>query len=193
MAARGRLAHEFRPTGGGACMTSKVWPAFKPEAGRQRYLAAYEAAFAAWPVPCDALDVETSAGTTHVLASGDPQAPPLLLLPSFAATALVWRANVEALGAAFRVYAIDLIGQPGPSLARTRLRDRGAYARWLTEVMDALGVQRASIVGCSFGGFLALSQASLTPERVERVALISPAGTFVGMSWSVVGLMLTAR
>jgi pimeloyl-ACP methyl ester carboxylesterase len=49
--------------------------------------------------------------------------------------------------------------------------------------MDELGVERASIVGCSFGGFVALNQASLTPERVERVVLISPAGVFGSQYW----------
>ncbi len=174
-------------------MTSKLWPAFKTEAGRERYLAAYDRALAAWPVPFEELGVETSCGTTHVVANGDPKAPALLLLPSFAATATVWRANAAALSADFRVYAVDVIGQPGRSLARRRLRSRRGFARWLVELLDGLGVRRASIVGCSFGGFLALSQAALTPERVERVALISPAGTFVGMSWRVVALMLTAR
>jgi pimeloyl-ACP methyl ester carboxylesterase len=46
-------------------------------------------------------------------------------------------------------------------------------------------VDRASIVGCSFGGFLALNQAVETPERVDRVVLISPAGTFASQWWKL--------
>lgn len=168
-------------------------PRFRSAAGRARYEAAYETALATWPVPLERRRVETRLGPTHVVASGDASAPPLVLLPSFAGTATAWRPNVAALARHFRVYAVDVIGQPGLSLATRRPRDRGDYAGWLTDVLDGLGVARASVVGCSFGAFLALSQASLTPERVERVVLISPAGTFVPFSWRIAARMLTAH
>lgn len=169
-------------------MTQSVAPAsalptFKSEAGRARYLAAYDAVLGAWPVPYEARDVPTRLGPTHVIVSGPPDAPPLILLPSFAGTATVWRLNVADLSPHYRTYAVDVIGQPGRSLARRRLSDRHDYAGWLGDLMDGLGVQRASMVGCSFGGFVALNQASLTPERVERVVMISPAGVFGSQYW----------
>jgi pimeloyl-ACP methyl ester carboxylesterase len=158
-------------------------PTFKNPEGKARYLAAYDAVLADWPVAYEERDVPTRLGPTHVIASGPADEPPLILLPSFAASATVWRPNVEALSRRYRTYAIDVIGQPGKSHARRMIADRQDYADWLAEVLDGLGVRRASIVGCSFGGFLALSQASLTPERVGKVVLISPAGTFVALSW----------
>jgi len=157
-------------------------PRFKTPAGRDRYLAAYDAVLKDWPVPFEELDVATRFGPTHVVASGDPDAPPLVLLPSLAGTATVWRPNVEALSRRFRAYAVDVIGQPGKSLATRRPRTRRDFADWCEDLLDGLGVRSASIVGCSFGGFLALSQAALTPERLDRVVLISPAGTFVDLS-----------
>ncbi len=122
---------------------------------------------------------------THVIASGALDAPPLVLLSSFAGTATVWRRNVAALSAHFRIYAVDVIGQPGKSVASRRLRSRRDYAKWFADLLDDLGARRASIVGCSFGGFLGLSQASLTPERVERVVLISPVGVFASQYWQL--------
>jgi pimeloyl-ACP methyl ester carboxylesterase len=168
-------------------------PAFKSEASRATYLAAYEAALREWPVPLEEITVPTSFGPTHVVASGDGDAPPLLLLPSLAATALVWRPNIEALSRRFRALAVDVIGQPGKGLALRALHNRGDFARWMADLMDALGVPRASFVGCSFGGFLALSQASLTPERVDKVVLISPAGTFIRLSLTFNLRMRTGR
>jgi pimeloyl-ACP methyl ester carboxylesterase len=147
-------------------------------------MAAYDAALADWPVPFEARTVTTRLGPTHVIASGRADAPPLLLLSSFAGTALVWRLNAEALSRHFRVYAVDVIGQPGKSLANRAIRNRD-YAPWLAELMDGLGAPRASIVGCSFGAFLALNQALATPQRVERVVLISPAGTFASQYWKL--------
>jgi pimeloyl-ACP methyl ester carboxylesterase len=162
-----------------------AFPRFKSEEDRARYMAAYDAALAQWPVPYEELDVPTRLGTTHVIASGPPDGPPLMLLPSFAGSAVVWRLNVEALSRHFRTYAVDVVGQPGKSLAPRRIRHRRQFAGWFADLLDGLKIERASIVGCSFGGFLAVNQAVETPERVERVVLISPAGTFASQWWKL--------
>lgn len=169
------------------------WPRFSSEGSRGRYLAAYDAALGAWPVAFQERDVETRLGPTHVVSSGREDGAPLILLPSFAGTASVWRANAKALGRRFRIHAIDVIGQPGRSVAIRKLEGRRDYADWLSDVMDGLGLARASIVGCSFGGYLALSQAALTPERVDRIVLIGPAGCFKALSWKLALRMRTAR
>jgi pimeloyl-ACP methyl ester carboxylesterase len=169
------------------------YPRFKTEAGRTRYQAAYEAALKDWPVPYEELDIPTGLGPTHVIASGPVDAPPLMLLPSFAGTALVWRANIAALSRDWRCYAIDVIGQPGKSLARRRIESPDEYGPWTAELLDGLGVPRAAFVGSSFGAFLAARQALATPQRVERVALIGPPGVFAAMSWRVALTMRTAR
>ena len=166
-----------------------AYPEFKDEESRARFIAAYDAALAEWPVPYEALDVPTRFGTTHVIAGGPADAPPLLLLPSFAGTAMAWRLNALALSQHFRTYAVDVIGQPGLSTGAPKLRTARQYAEWLSELMDGLGLARASIVGCSFGGFLALNQAVATPERVERVVMISPAGTFATQRWKLLWAM----
>jgi pimeloyl-ACP methyl ester carboxylesterase len=194
MAAAGALRQFRAPTGEGssAAMTDPsqaAWPKFKSEAGRARYDAAYDAVLREWPVDFQELDAPTRFGPTHVIACGRADAPPLILLPSFAGSATVWRLNVDDLSRQFRVYAVDVIGQPGKSRAIRRLRIRRDYAGWYADLLDGLGVGRASIVGCSFGGFLALSQAMLTPERVDRLVLVSPAGSFVGLSWRFIYAM----
>jgi len=164
--------------------------AFRSDEGKGRYLAAYAAVLQEWPVAFEELDVPTRFGTTHVIASGSREAPPLVLLPSLAASATLWRPNVAALCAQHRVYAVDVIGQTGKSVQTRKLGDRAGMADWLCDVLDALGVRRASIVGASYGGFIAMNQASLKPERVDRVVLIGPAGVFVGFSWKMISKML---
>jgi pimeloyl-ACP methyl ester carboxylesterase len=162
---------------------------FRSDEGRARYVAAYDAVLRDWPVPYEEVGLPTRLGPTHVIASGSPDAPPLVLLPSLAGSATVWRLNVAELSRRYRTYAVDVIGQPGKSVATGRIRSRRQFAGWFADVLDALGVERTSIVGCSFGGFLALNQASLTPARVDRVVRLSPAGTFVGLSWKFVYVM----
>ncbi len=168
---------------------SNPLPEFKSEESRARYMAAYNAALADWPVPYQAFDISTRLGSTHVIASGSPEAPPLVLLHSFAASAMAWRLNIAGLSAHFRTFAVDVIGQPGKSLALQRPRNRQQLADWMAQVLDGLGVQRSSIVGCSYGGFLALNQASLTPERVDRIVLISPVGGFASQYWKLTYLL----
>lgn len=170
-----------------------TYPRFKTEAGRARYLAAYEAALEDWPVPSEALDTETALGPTHLIASGPADAPPLILLHSLAGTGLVWRPNIAALSATHRCYAIDIPGQGGNSAATRRIDSPDDYAPWMAELMDALGIARAAFVGCSFGAFLAARQALATPQRVARVAMIGPPGVFAAMSWRVALTMRTMR
>jgi pimeloyl-ACP methyl ester carboxylesterase len=170
----------------------ETFPRFKTDAGEARYRAAYAAALKDWPVAFEALDIETALGPTHVIASGPADAPPLMLLPSFAGTVISWRSNIAALSRRHRCYAVDVIGQPGLSVARRRLERPDDYAPWMAELLDGLGVGQAAFVGCSFGGFLAARQALWAPARVERVALIGPPGVFAAMSWRVALTMRTA-
>lgn len=165
-------------------------PVFRSSEGEVRFMAAYDAVLKEWPVEHESLHVPTRLGTTHVIASGPPDAPAVLLLPSMAATATVWQPNVAALSKYFRTYAIDVIGQVGKSIPSRGIRSRHDCADWLADVMDALGVRCAPIVGSSYGAFLAMNQALLTPERVERLVLIGPAATFVGFSWRFYYAML---
>jgi pimeloyl-ACP methyl ester carboxylesterase len=170
-----------------------TYPRFRTEAGRARYLAAYEAALQDWPVAYDELEIPTALGPTHLIASGPADAPPLILLHSLAGTALVWRPNIAALSATHRCYAIDIPGQGGKSLASRRVERPEDYAPWMTGLLEALGLDRAAFVGCSFGAFLAARQALATPQRVERVAIIGPPGVFAAMSWRVALTMRTMR
>ncbi len=147
---------------------------FKTEAAEARYMAAYDAVLATWPVEYEDITVPTRLGATHVIASGPTDAPPLVLLHAAMATATVWRPNVEALSEHFRVYAVDVVGQGGRTVASRKVESRRDYADWLNELFDGLGIARASIVGNSYGGFIALNQAAMAPERIDRVRAISP-------------------
>lgn len=158
-------------------------PLFKNDDGKARYMAAYDAVLRDWPVPYEELDLATGFGTTHVIASGPPNAPVVVMLPSLAASATMWRPNASTLSQQYRVYAVDVMGQVGKSVPSRRILNRQDCADWLVELFDALEVRQASVVGSSYGGFLALNLALLRSERVERLVLISPAGTFAKLPW----------
>ena len=107
--------NEFKDRVALAQTASHALPAFKSDEGRARYLAAYDAALREWPVPYEELDLPTRLGPTHVIASGSPDAPPLVLLPSFAGSATVWRLNVEEPSRHYRTFRTRATSPPWPS------------------------------------------------------------------------------
>jgi pimeloyl-ACP methyl ester carboxylesterase len=165
--------------------------AIKSAAVRTSYLAAYDGLLRKWPVAHEELLLPTRFGATHLITSGPADAPPVVLLHAFQATATVWRFNVEGLSRHFRVHAVDIVGQGGKSASTQRIKSRGDFAAWMSDLLDALGIVRASLVGSSYGAFLALSQASLTPERVNRVVMINPGGTFASFLPSMLRMTLS--
>ena len=82
----------------------------------------------------------------------------------------MWSENLEPLAAAgYRVIALDL---PGFGEAPPPTSEDAPWSDVL-ETMDGLGVERAALVGNSFGGAVALRVAAVAPRRVTALALIS--------------------
>jgi pimeloyl-ACP methyl ester carboxylesterase len=139
-------------------------------------MAWYDALLARWPVPCITLDVASRYGTTFVAASGNESAPPLVLLHGAGSNSAMWAGDVGEYSCHYRVYAVDLLGEPGKS-APVRLDwNSPAYAEWLGDVLDALKVERAILIGLSQGGWTALKFATSRPERVDKLVLLAPGG-----------------
>ena len=131
---------------------------------------------ARWPVPFEPLTLPTRHGPTFVIASGEAGKPPLVLLHGSASNAVSWLGDVTEYSRHFRVYAVDLPGEPGRS-AHTRPEWQGpAFAEWLEDVLDGLGVPKAALLGLSQGGWTALKFAIAMPERVTQLVLLAPGG-----------------
>lgn len=103
---------------------------------------------------------------------------PVLLLHGYGDTADCWRRVVPPLARHRRVIAIDVppFGRSGdpPSCYEDDLI--GCYEDFFPALFDELGIARAAVVGHSLGGAMALRLALEDPARVERLALIAPAG-----------------
>ena len=156
------------------------------------YQRAYDEAMVQWPVPFESLFVPTSFGETHVVAAGEPSAPPLVLLHGKYASSTQWIANIAAFAERFRCYAVDSISDIGKSIPTSIPRSRAAHARWLAEVLDALQVERAQLVAISFGGFLALNFALRYPGRVAALVCMSPGVAFAPFTARWVGASAAA-
>jgi pimeloyl-ACP methyl ester carboxylesterase len=77
------------------------------------------------------------------------------------------------------VYAVDVMGQPSKSVPEQPIGSRADFIEWLTTTLDALEINRATLAGYSYGGWLTLNYAIGSPERVDRIVVLSPAGSFL--------------
>lgn len=83
-----------------------------------------------------------------------------------------WRRVIPALASSFRVLAPDMAGFGYTERKPDAHYDIKHWSRHLLGFMDAVGVDKASLIGNSFGGSLALAVASRFPDRFERLVLM---------------------
>lgn len=161
----------------------KKLPIFSTSEGRAKYMAAYEAMFDLWKVPFDPMDVATSYGSTHINVSGPAHGHPLVLLHAAGLSSTVWFANIAELSTHHRVYAVDVIGDAGKSVADRLMGKRSDYSEWLREVFDGLHIQRCDLLGHSYGGWLTLNMALAYPDRLRKLVLLAPAASLQPLSF----------
>ncbi len=151
---------------------------FKTPERKARFVAAYDAALSLWPAPYELIYAPTRFGRTHVVASGPPAAPAVVLLHGVLAGATMWYPQVAELSRHFRVYAVDILGDVNKSEPVNLPGTKAQAAEWLASVFGALNIVQAHIVGISFGSFVALNFAIHAPARVRKIVVMAPAACF---------------
>jgi pimeloyl-ACP methyl ester carboxylesterase len=118
------------------------------------------------------------------VGGGQPQAgrPVLVLIHGIAGSSATWNAVLPALVDRYTVVALDLLGH-GESDKSGHDYSLGAYANMVRDVMIALGIDRATIVGHSYGGGVAMQFVYQHPSRCERLVLESSGGLGQEISW----------
>ncbi len=116
--------------------------------------------------------VRTPTGDLSILTAGAGE--PVLLLHGLGATKGSFLTSVAALAGSFRTIAVDLPGFGDSVKPLGASYHAPFFARVVRELMDALGIRRAHVVGNSMGGRVALELGLRYPERVHRIALLAP-------------------
>lgn len=106
----------------------------------------------------------------------------LLLVHGVAGNSATWRDVIAELAQDFHLIAPDLLGHGQSDKPRSDY-SLGGYAVWLRDFLDALGIPRATVIGQSLGGGIALQLAYQHRQRCERLVLISSSGLEPELSW----------
>ncbi|MFZ0285962.1 MAG: alpha/beta fold hydrolase [Terriglobales bacterium] len=101
--------------------------------------------------------------------------PPLLLVHGLMGYSFSWRHTIPALGQQATVYAIDLPGTGQSDRSPDMDSSQLASAKRLLRFMDRVGIASCDLLGTSHGGAVAMTAASLAPQRVRRLVLVAPA------------------
>lgn len=117
--------------------------------------------------------VDVQGRRVHVVERGEGD--PIVLVHGFASSTYDWEETIlEPLARTHRVVAIDLLGMGHSARDDALPYGFDLWTRQVVDVLDALGIARATLVGHSLGGAIAALVAGEHPERVERLVLVAP-------------------
>jgi pimeloyl-ACP methyl ester carboxylesterase len=105
----------------------------------------------------------------------DGTGPALLLLHGLGCDHTTWLPVIASLSRRYTVIAPDLLGHGHSDKPRADY-SVGGYANGMRDLLTVLGVDKATVVGHSFGGGVAMQFAYQFPERTERLILVAPGG-----------------
>lgn len=109
----------------------------------------------------------------HYQQAGESGAAPVILIHGFCSSTLVWSdVLLRIADAGYCVIAPDLLGHGYSGKPRNGEYTIGAQARMITGLLDELGIERANVVGSSYGGAVAATVALDYGERVEKLVLV---------------------
>ncbi|GAA3537758.1 alpha/beta hydrolase [Kribbella ginsengisoli] len=136
--------------------------------------------------------VETVLGRIHLRVGGE--GPAMVCWPSLLMDGTLWNAQAAYFADRFRVVLVDPPGHGGSS-PLTREFSFTECAQVVVQILDALGIDRAHLLGNSWGGMIGGTFAALHPDRIDRAVLMnataSPAGLRHRLEYPM--LVVTAR
>ncbi len=103
------------------------------------------------------------------------EGPAIVLIHGITGSSQTWQEVIPPLAEHYTVIAPDLLGH-GESAKPRGDYSLGAYASGVRDLLIALDIERATVVGHSLGGGVAMQFAYQFPERIERLGLVSSGG-----------------
>lgn len=147
-----------------------VFAVYKSQEGYDAMMSLYRQYLSKWPVPYQEIDVETTWGTTHVIKSGVSRGAPVVVLHGGGSNAaLTCLADLARDNA---VYTVDIMGDAGKSVPRAIPMNANEVAQWLNEVLAGLKIERATVIGLSYGAYAGQRLLAYYPEKVRGLVML---------------------
>jgi pimeloyl-ACP methyl ester carboxylesterase len=119
--------------------------------------------------------VNVEGARLHYQEFGDPTHPTLLLIHGYTASLFVWHKVAPMLAdSGFHVLAVDLVGFGYSEKPKWFDYSISSQARIVSRFMNTLGIGRATLIGSSYGGAVAMTIALDYPEFIDKLVLIDP-------------------
>ncbi len=126
--------------------------------------------------------VRANGVTLHYELTGPADAPVIVFAHSIGATLAMWDAQIAAFAGRYRCLRYDTRGHGGSeAIAAPATVDD--LADDMAGLLDALGIQRAHVVGLSLGGMTGQAFALRYPERLDRLALLATSAEMDKAAW----------
>ena len=111
---------------------------------------------------------------THYIRKG--KGKPLILIHGIFSSAFVWYKNIDELSQHFDVIAVDLKGYGYSDKLGDGRYSREDIRQFMNDFMDTINVEKAILVGHSWGGGIVMDMALACPQRIEKLILIDSTG-----------------
>ena len=149
---------------------------YKSEEGYKKMMSWYNRVQEEISVDHESVFADTRFGKTHFILAGKENLKSILLIPGVAGCAPLWRHQINAFSEHFRVFAIDIVGQPGKSAANPPSVFNDDFTDWLEDIIHSLNLDRPHIVGVSTGGTTAMDMAIRNPDLIDKTVMCGPTG-----------------
>ncbi|WP_238881797.1 alpha/beta fold hydrolase [Clostridium sp. YIM B02551] len=149
---------------------------FKSVQGKNEILKYYDCFIEKIDFSHEIININSCLGNTFIIASGKKEAPPVILFHGSGMNSFMWLKDIKEYSLNYRVYAIDIPGEPGKSNEYQASLNGMDYVSWVNDILNELSIEKSSFVGISLGAWMALKFAVNHPEKVDKLVLISPSG-----------------
>ena len=147
---------------------------FKSASGLKEIYRQYEVDLAQWPVPYQERILESDFGDTYCITCGDATKPALVMIHGLGANAMSFVDTIEQLSKDYRLYLLDFPGGAGRSVPSVQMLKERNVAGWLTETIAQLEHRKVTLLGVSFGSWVAVEYALTRPKQLARLILCAP-------------------
>lgn len=124
--------------------------------------------------------VNTSLGKTNVWAYNwqHMEKQTLVFFPGARTCGLFWDLDnaMQRFKKYYRIFIVDVNGHPNLSEGHNPYIKDDGYGVWATQVINGLGIKKATVIGASLGGLICMKLCLASPHLVHKAILMNPAG-----------------